>query len=228
MSLSFQRLSKYSWFKIKTKDKTIHIDPGYAGYFRTQGIPISEFREKADLILVTHFHKDHCQPLALSKIRDADTLAVAPERCIERIGDNISNIRVIKPGDEITFDDIRIKIVDAYNTKEGSSTRKVHHKGDGVGYFITIEGKTIYHAGDTDFIPEMKELGNVDVAILPIGGIFTMDIDEAVEATLAIKPKIVIPMHIKKSNPKEFKKKVESKSNIEVVPLKIGEVYHLK
>jgi len=93
---------------------------------------------------------------------------------------------------------------------------------------IKTKDKTIYHAGDTDFIPEMKEFGNIDAALLPIGGIFTMDIDEAVEATLAIKPKIVIPMHIKKSNPKEFKKKVESKSNIEVVPLKIGEVYHLK
>ena len=207
----------------------MHIDPGYAGYFRTQGIPTTEFKDKADIIFVTHFHKDHCQPLALSKISNADTIAVAPERCIEGISDNISNIRVIKPGDEVTFGDIRIKIVDAYNTKEGYSTRKVHHKGDGVGYLVTIEGKTIYHAGDTDFIPGMKELGKVDLALLPIEGTFTMDVDEAVEAALVINLKVVIPMHSKKKgSPKEFKKKLEAKSDIEVVVLNVtqtGEYY---
>ena len=91
-----------------------------------------------------------------------------------------------------------------------------------------MKGKTIYHAGDTDFIPEMKELSDVDVALLPIGGTFTMDIQEAVEAAIAIKPKIVIPMHNFKADPKEFKDKVEARSDIKVVPLKIGEVYHLK
>ena len=218
-------MSKYSWFKIKTKDKTIYIDPGYAGYFRTHGVPVSEFEERGDLILVTHFHKDHCQPPALSKIRDAETVVAAPERCVERIG---GNIKVIQPGDDITVKDIRIKVVEAYNTEQGSSTKKVHHKGDGVGYLITIEDKTIYHAGDTDFIPEMRELGKVDVALLPIGGTFTMDIQEAVEATTAIKPCIVIPMHRSNADPQEFKKKAEYKSNIQVVPLKIGEIYHLK
>nr|QNO54078.1 hypothetical protein GHMFPJCE_00005 [Methanosarcinales archaeon ANME-1 ERB6] len=93
---------------------------------------------------------------------------------------------------------------------------------------ITLNGKTIYHAGDTDFIPEMKELSDMDVALLPIGGTFTMDIQEAVEAAIAIKPKVVIPMHNFKSDPKEFKDKVEARSDITVVPLKIGEVYHLK
>ena len=76
---------------------------------------------------------------------------------------------------------MKIKVVDAYNTPQGSSTRKLHKKGNCVGYVITIEGKTIYHAGDTDFIPEMKELGKIDVALLPIGGKFTMDIEEAVK-----------------------------------------------
>ena len=91
-----------------------------------------------------------------------------------------------------------------------------------------MKGKTIYHAGDTDFIPEMKELSDIDVALLPIGGTFTMDIQEAVEAAIAIKPEVVIHMHNFKADPQEFKDKVEVRSDIKVVPLKIGEVYHLK
>ncbi len=139
-----------------------------------------------------------------------------------------NDIKVIKPEDEITFDDIKIKTVDSYNTEQGSSTRKVHHKGYGVGYLITIESKTIYHAGDTDFIPQMRELGDIDVALLPIGGKFTMDIHEAVDAAIAIKPKIVIPMHYMGADTQEFKKKVEARSNIKVAALRIGESYQLK
>jgi L-ascorbate metabolism protein UlaG (beta-lactamase superfamily) len=143
---------------------------------------------------------------------------------------------VVKPGDEITFGYLRIKAVQAYNSEQGNSTRKFHHKGDGVGYVITLDGKsyvitldgkTIYHAGDTDFIPEMRRLGAIDVALLPIGGIFTMDIPEAIEAAIVIKPKIVIPMHRLKANPQEFKDRLEAKSDIKVAPLQIGETYHL-
>ncbi len=93
---------------------------------------------------------------------------------------------------------------------------------------MTVEGKTIYHAGDTDVIPEMGELGAVDVALLPIGGTFTMDTQDAVDAAIAINPGIVIPMHYLKADPEEFKNKVEARSDIKVVPLRIGEVYHIK
>lgn len=134
-------------------------------------------------------------------------------------------IRVIKSGEEITSADINIKAVQAYNAEQASSTKKVHHRGSGVGYLVTIEGKAIYHAGDTDFIPEMEELGDVDVALLPIGGKFTMDIQEAVRAALAMKPKIAIPMHHFGADPQEFKDKVEARSDIRVVPLRIGEAH---
>nr|CBH37477.1 hypothetical protein BSM_09540 [uncultured archaeon] len=93
---------------------------------------------------------------------------------------------------------------------------------------MTVEGKTIYHAGDTDYIPEMRELGKVDVALLPIGVTFTTNIQEAVEAAIAIKPRVAIPMHRLKADPEEFKDKVEARSDIKVVSLKIGELYHLK
>lgn len=227
-----------SWFQIKARNKIIYIDPAYLRTYFTHypkkiefskwpdpidGLP--EELEKADVILLTHYHKDHCKGVTVNRLRHADTLVVAPKRCIKELG---KGIKVVAPGEEIISGDIKIKPVEAYNTEQGSSTRKVHHKGYGVGYLITIGRKTIFHAGDTDFIPEMREFGTVEIALLPIGGTFTMDIQEAVEAAIAIKPKGVIPMHRSKADPQEFKKKVEAKSNIKVVPLQIGEVYHLK
>jgi L-ascorbate metabolism protein UlaG (beta-lactamase superfamily) len=104
-----------------------------------------------------------------------------------------------------------------------------HKKGIGLGYIINIEGKSIYHAGDTDLIPEMEDIGKINVALLPIGGRdFTMNLTEAVQAAITIKPQVVIPMHRFEADPQEFKKQVESISDIKVEPLKIGETYHLR
>lgn len=227
-----------SWFQIKSNAKTIYIDPAYLrSYFSRypnkiefskwpdpiDGLP--EKLAKADLILVTHDHKDHAKDVTVKRLMRKDTLVVGPERCTQNLG---KDIKVVKPGQEFNFKRIKIKIVDAYNTEKGNSTRKVHHKGNGVGYVLTIAGKTIYHAGDTDFIPEMKELGHVDVALLPIGGTFTMNLQEAVRAAKAIHPSIVIPMHRSKANPLDYKKKVETTSKIKVVPLQIGEAFDVK
>ncbi len=227
-----------SWFQIKTKDKIMYIDPAWMRTYFTKypkkiefsrwpdpidGLP--EELEKADAILLTHHHKDHCKSVTVNRLKDADTLVVAPKRCIKELG---KDIHVVAPGEVITLGDVTIKAVDAYNTEQGSSTRKVHHNGLGVGYLITLEGQTIYHAGDTDFIPEMSGFGDVDVALVPIGGTFTMDIQEAVDAAIAIQPKVVIPMHYLKADPQEFKAKVEARSDIKAVPLQIGEVYQLK
>lgn len=102
-----------------------------------------------------------------------------------------------------------------------------HIKGEGVGYLITIDEKTIYHAGDTEFIPEMENLGNVDVALLPIDGTLTMNIDEAIAAAKTINPKVVIPMHDRDADLEEFKMKCEANTGTKVVPLKIGGTYQL-
>jgi len=188
------------------------------------GLPEKDL-EKADVILITHHHKDHCKRVTVNRLKKKDTLIIAPEQCLTELGEDI---KMIRPGEEISFGNTLVKAIDAYNTPEGSSTRKVHKRGKCVGYLISMAGKRIYHAGDTDFIPEMKKLGKVDVAMLPIGGTFTMDVEEAACAALAIKPKIVVPMHFKKKeNPQEFKKKVEAKSEIKIIVLKIGEVYEL-
>jgi len=172
--------------------------------------------------LVTHDHKDHAKEVTINRLKHKDTLVVGPERCTKNLG---KDIKVVMPGQQFNFKGIKIETVDAYNTEKGNSTRKVHHKGNGVGYVLTIQGKTIFHAGDTDFIPEMKKLGHVDVALLPIGGTFTMDLQEAVQAAKAIHPKVVIPMHRSKADPLEFKKKVETGSKIQAIPLKIGETF---
>lgn len=222
MVVSITKLSRSSWFKIKAKNNIIHIDPGYIGNFENQGIPEGELDEKADLILITHFHKDHLQKEALDKIYSPDTVILAPQTL-----ENGINGKEIKPNEELKFNDIKIKAVDAYNTPEGSSTKKFHKKGENVGYILSVDNKIIYHAGDTDFIPEMKEFRDIDLFLIPIGGTFTMDIKESVEAVLAIKPKIAVPMHMKKANPEEFKKMVEERSNIKVKLLEIGETYKL-
>lgn len=226
-----------SWLQIKTKEITIYIDPAYLRtYFMhcpkriefskwpdpIDGLP--EALETADVILITHHHKDHVKRVTVDRLRRADTLIVAPRRCVKELGEGI---KVITAGEEMACGHTRIKSLESYNIQEGNSTRKVHRKGHGVGYVLTLEGKTIYHGGDTDFIPEMKALGNIDVALLPIGGMFTMDISEAVKAALAIRPRVVIPMHHLKADPQEFKRRLETKSDIKVELMQNGEVYRL-
>ncbi len=117
-----------------------------------------------------------------------------------------------------------MKAVDAYNIKRFRSPGNPYHpKEFGVGYLITAEGKIIYHAGDTDFIPEMRQLGHVDVALLPSGDTYTMDNDEAAEAAIAINPKTAIPMHQWSTKPDQFRRKVQTDSNVEVILLQEGE-----
>lgn len=224
MTIQITKLSHSSWFKVKSNDMVIHLDPGYAGYFENQGVPDKELKDKANLVLVSHFHKDHLQPEAVDMISGKHTQILAPKNCVERIPHPVT---IVKPGDEMKIDGITIRAVDAYNTPAGCSTRKVHHQGDGVGYLITIHGKRLYHAGDTDLIPEMNRLEAVDVAMLPIGGKYTMDIDEAVKALIAINPAIVIPMHQSNEDPLLFKEKVEKQSEVRVVNLSIGETFRL-
>jgi L-ascorbate metabolism protein UlaG (beta-lactamase superfamily) len=91
-----------------------------------------------------------------------------------------------------------------------------------------IADKTIYHAGDTDLIPEMRKLGRLDVALLPIGGKFTMDRGEAVAAAIAINPRIVIPMHRFETDPRKLTDELETRSNIKSIPLDIGEICSLE
>jgi len=162
-------------FRFKADDKVIYVDP-----FNIEG------GEKADIILITHDHYDHCDPGSVNSIKKPETVVIAPESCSSKIPD----ARAIKTGETISVKDVEIKAVPAYNIG-----KSFHPKGNGVGFVVKLAGKTIYHAGDTDKIPEMENLGRIDVALLPAGGTYTMNAEEAAEAANTIKPGIAIPMH---------------------------------
>ncbi len=205
----------HAGFQIKANGKIIYVDLEKHG----------EATEKADLILVTHSHTDHCDPEKIKNVRKKDTVIIAPEDCVQKIG---GSVKTLKPGQETSVGTIRVKAVEAYNYKRFRSLgNPFHPKGFGVGYLIMVDGRTIYHAGDTDFIPEMRQLGSVDVALLPSGGTYTMDNAEAAEAAIAMNPKNVIPMHRWDTNPEEFKNKVETNSKARVLLLREGETFKL-
>ena len=205
----------HAGFQIKTEGKIIYIDLEKYG----------EFSEKADLILVTHVHTDHCDPAQIQKARKPDTIIIAPSDCASKIG---GNVKTLKAGDETKVGNVHVKAVEAYGVKRFRSPGiPFHPRGLGVGYVITAEGKTIYHAGDTDFIPEMQQLKNIDVALLPSGDTYTMDNNDAAEAALSFNPRVVIPMHRWDTNPAELKETVEKQSDIKVMILKEGQEYQV-
>jgi L-ascorbate metabolism protein UlaG (beta-lactamase superfamily) len=205
-------------FQIKAEGKVIYIDLKKYG-------KVIETTEKADVILVTHAHADHCSAEKINKVRTKGTAVFAPKQSVSKIG---GIVKSLKPNEEVMVGNIKVKAVEAYNTHRFKPTGKPWHpKGYGVGYLITVEDKTIYHAGDTDFVLEMKKLGHIDIALLPTGDKYTMDNNEAAEATIAINPKFAVPMHLWETDPKEFKGKVEAKSNAKVILLKDGEEFQI-
>jgi len=208
----------HSGFQIRIKDKIVYVD------LKKYGKVVETF-EKADIILVTHNHGDHCSPPKIQKLRKKDTVVIAPKNCASRI----DGVKTLNPGEEITVDGVRIEAVEAYNIKRFKLTGKPWHpKGYGVGYLIKAEGKTIYHAGDTDFIQEMRQLKDIDLALLPTGDKYTMDNAEAAEAAITIKPKTAMAMHNWDKDREEFKKKTEANSKTKVILLQEGEEYLLK
>jgi len=211
--LKLKWLGHASW-KIKAGGKTIYLDP-YEG----------DYDEKADIILASHSHTDHCEPSKVKAVMGDGTVVVAPSDCEAKIG---VPVKTLKPGEKATFGEVTIEAVEAYNNKRFRSPGvPFHPKGLGVGYLVKAGGKTVYHVGDSDFIPEMKALEGVDVLLIPSGGTYTMDAEDAAEATAAIKPKIAIPMHIWDTDPGEYKEKVESASDTKVVILKPGDTYDI-
>jgi L-ascorbate metabolism protein UlaG (beta-lactamase superfamily) len=202
-------------FQINNNGKVVYVD------LEEYGKPV----DKADLILMTHSHTDHCDPAKIRQVRKDNTVIIAPADCAVKIG---GAVKTLKPGEETTIGGIKVRAVEAYNYKRFRSPGNPYHpKGFGVGYLITLEGKTVYHAGDTDFIPEMRQLGNIEVALLPSGGTYTMDNEEAALAAIAINPKVVIPMHRWDTSPEELKKRVEANSKIKVLLLNEGQEYRV-
>jgi L-ascorbate metabolism protein UlaG (beta-lactamase superfamily) len=188
--------------KVSDGTKVIYFDP----YI------LDDNPEKADLILITHDHYDHCDAMKVNEIRKDSTVVITTLSCKAKLD---GNAETIKEGEEREFQGIKVKAVPAYNV-----SKPYHSRAMGIGFVVEFAGKKLYHAGDTDFIPEMKELKGIDIAFLPIGGTYTMNVKEAAQAALAIKPKTVIPMHFNaiegtEADPEEFKLLV--KKDIEVI-----------
>lgn len=142
---------------------------------------------KADIILITHEHYDHCSPEDVAKIQKADTVIVTIPAAARKLK---GEVKTVKPWDKITVKGIEVEAVPAYNINKPFHPKEAGH----VGFIVNLGGKRIYHAGDTDFIPEMKGL-KVDIALLPVSGTYVMTADEAARAADAIKPEVAIPMH---------------------------------
>jgi L-ascorbate metabolism protein UlaG (beta-lactamase superfamily) len=177
----------HSGFLIRAGRAHVYIDP----YRVPDGAPA------ADVILVTHHHYDHFSPQDVEKLSTDRTWLIAPPTVAERVAGQVVSIA---PGQLVEPDSVRgidVRAVAAYNTSKRDREGNPFHprEAGGVGFDLRVRGERLYHAGDTDVIPEMDEVHGVEVALLPVSGVYVMTAGEAAEAARRIAPKVAVPMH---------------------------------
>jgi L-ascorbate metabolism protein UlaG (beta-lactamase superfamily) len=171
--------------------KVLHVDPvgEYADYAQMP---------KADLVLITHEHRDHLDAKALAAIRTGKTTVIVPEASASQV----PGAQVMRNGDTQTVEGLRLEAVPAYNLVHMRSPGTPYHpKGRGNGYVLTVGALRVYVAGDTENTPEVKALRGIDVAFLPMNLPFTMTPEMAADAARAIRPKVLYPYHFGDSDP---------------------------
>ena len=176
MSVEVQWLGHAS-FKITSGDAAVYIDPW----------KLEEAKKDGTVVLVSHSHYDHYSAKDIAKVSGAETKLTGSADVIKQEGKG----QAVKAGETIEAGDVNVTGVAAYNP-----AKQFHPKSNGwLGFVVEVGGKRIYYSGDTDVIEEMKELGEIDAALLAVGGKYTMDSKEAAEAAGYIKPKVAIPYH---------------------------------
>lgn len=164
-------------FQLTTETATIYIDP----YQVTGG-------RQAEYICISHEHYDHFDPESIQKLRRTNTAFFGPESVTSQLDEMAITLL---PGETHETKDFKLTAVAAYNID-----KEFHPRSDNkIGFILELDDQRLYHAGDSDLIPEMSQLGPIDVALLPVSGTYTMNASEAIEAVKIIKPKVAIPMH---------------------------------
>jgi len=184
LTLDFTRIA-HDTFRI-AGSKVIYTDP-----FKVTK------RDEADIVLVSHEHFDHLSKEDLDKVLFPGTSILASLPCKDGLkGIQVKETHFLDPGGKHSVGKVTVEAVPAYNISKFREPGKAFHpkENKGLGFIITMDGTTVYHAGDTDLIPEMKSI-KCDIAMLPVCGTYVMTAEEAAEAAAAINPQIAVPMH---------------------------------
>ena len=190
-------------------DKTIYVDPvGDSARYANLPAP--------DLILITHAHHDHFDNKTLAALDSAHATVVMPQGVADEINDNVGDKHIVLANnDETTAAGIPIKAIPAYNLPASPDAH--HPKGWGNGYVLTLANKRVYISGDTEGVPAMRQLKNIDLAFVCMNLPYTMDTEQAADAVLDFKPAVVYPYHSRGQDIEDFKKRVNAGDpNIEV------------